>query len=245
MQQHRANQALSFSPLFWFPKNSASQSDVAKLSRLCRRPRYEAEVLVGISVPCRSPSLSTPLPESGGRWLTRASECPARPSVKDSAQHWFSCSDDSGKERTCSRPEGEKSLVPVPGRRALSVWCPGRLAKGDGDRSPLRAEPRIPRALLTGPALTPPQTEGQPHSRGLFAVRDCVPRDRNRSWVVFGAFLTAENLLQRRKSPLTRGRLEQPSHRPGGGCSAQAGGELEGQPPAGQGNACAPHQEPL
>lgn len=178
--------------------------------------------------------------------MTRASECPARPSVTDGAQRWFSCNDDSGKERTCSRPEGERrSLVPAPGRRARSVWCPGRLAKGDGDWSPLREEPRTPRALPTGPALTLPQTEGQPHSRGLSAVRDCVPRDRNRSWVVFGAFLVAESLLQRRKSPLTRGRSEQPSHRPGGGCSVQAGGELEGQPPAGQGNACAPPQEAL
>lgn len=107
----------------------------------------------------------------------------------------------------------------MPGRCALPVWCPERLAKGDGDRSPLRAEPRIPRALLTGPALTPPQTEGQLHSQGLFAVRGCVLCDKNRSWVVFGASLVVESLLQRRKSQLTWGQLwpgwsEQPSHPP-------------------------------
>lgn len=186
MRQHRANQALSFSLLFRFPKFLCRHQTWRGSAGSVGDPGTKQKFWWASASPAGVPPCPPPLPESGGRWLTRASECPARPSVTDGAQRWFSCNDDSGKERTCSRPEGERrSLVPAPGRRARSVWCPGRLAKGDGDWSPLRAEPRTPRALPTGPALTLPQTEGQPHSRGLSAVWDCVPRDRKQ---VLGGF---------------------------------------------------------
>lgn len=145
----------------------------------------------------------------------------------------------------------------VPARRVRRVWCPcladvhclfgvqGGWPKGTETGHPSGQNPGS-QGLFSQARLSLLLKRKVNRTAGgsLQSGTACLGTETGPGW--FSVLFLWQRTCFREGSHHSRGgRSEQPSHRPGGGCSAQAGGELEGQPPAGQGNACAPHQEPL